>query len=60
MCEVKPSSDGQELTADVSDLNEGRSYHFRVLATNAFGSSDPIETEGEPQVFRGKMCTFFV
>jgi hypothetical protein len=52
--EVEPSSvDAKELTARVFDLKGGRSYHFRVRATNAFGSSEPITTE-EPHMFMGK------
>jgi len=38
-----------QLSCQIPELDQGSSYHVRVMAKNAFGSSEPLETR-EPVV----------
>ena len=36
---------GKELKAKATKLTEGHKYHFRVVAENSIGVSNPCETD---------------
>ena len=42
VAEVAP---GKELKAKATKLTEGHKYHFRVVAENSVGVSEPCETD---------------